>query len=215
MIDLQRFYETRIFSRMLNVADRAFRWEREHLLGEASGDVLEIGIGTGNSLSHYGAGMVHLTGLEPHTGLLDQARHHLQSQLPQLAERVTLVAGDAGALPFADASFDTVVAFLVFCTLPDPERAAGEIRRVLRPGGRLLFFEHVQADSSGLARWQSRCNPLWRHLACGCNLNRNTRQTFEQAGFELRALSAYRHPKIFLPLVAPVILGEAVPATDV
>lgn len=215
MIDLQRFYETRIFSRMLNVADRAFRWERSHLLGDASGDVLEIGIGTGNSLPYYSERMVSLTGLEPHTGLLDQARNYLQTLDPRLAQRVTLVAGDAGALPFADASFDTVVAFLVFCTLPDPGRAATEIRRVLRPGGRLLFFEHVLADSQGLARWQTRCNPLWRHLACGCNLNRDTRQTFEQAGFELRTLSAYRHPKIFLPLVAPVIFGEAVPAPAV
>lgn len=209
MLDLQGFYENRIFPRMLNVADRAFRRERAHLLGEAAGDVLEIGIGTGNSLEYYSHQMTSLTGIEPHKGLLEQAQARLQALDVRLAERVTLVEGDAGQLPFADDSFDTVVAFLVFCTLPDPARAAAEVRRVLRPGGRLLFFEHVQAGTRSLARWQQRCNPLWRHLACGCNLNRDTRRTFEAAGFQIRMLSSYRHPKILLPLVAPVILGEA------
>lgn len=202
------WYETQVFSRMLNVADRAFRDDRAQLLGRAQGRVLEIGIGSGNSLPYYTDAVTQLVGIEPQSGLLAQAAAAL-AEHPQLQARVVLQTADARQLPFPDDSFDTVIAFLVFCTIPDPQVAMHEVYRVLRPGGQLLFFEHVQASEAGLARWQQRINPLWNHIACGCNITRNTRDTILQSGLQLQQLAAFRHPKIWLPLVAPVISGVA------
>ena len=117
--------------------------------------------------------------------------------------------GDAQQLTFQDNSFDTAVAFLVFCTIPDPQKAAKELFRVLKPGGQLLFFEHVAAEKPSTARWQARLNPYWNKVACGCHLNRDTTKIFEDAGFEFDEFKKYHLPKA-PSVVSTVIQGRAV-----
>ena len=198
-------YQRFVFSPVLAMADRALSGVRAGLLEQARGRVLEIGIGSGLSLDYYGDGVQELVGLEPSAELLQQCRHRLASRSG--AVPTELVEGGAEHMPWPDNSFDTVVAFLVFCTIPDPEAAAREMYRVLKPGGRLIFFEHVQAPEQRLARWQNRLNPCWQPIACGCNLNRDTRSVFERAGFDMSETRVHHHPDIPLPLVRPVIAG--------
>lgn len=198
-------YERFVFSPILSMADRALAGARSGLLEQARGRVLEIGIGSGLSLDYYGEDVQELVGLEPSTELLEQCRHRLEKRSGSVP--TDLVAGGAERMPWPDNSFDTVVAFLVFCTIPDPQTAAREMYRVLKPGGKLIFFEHVKAPETSLARWQQRLNPYWRPMACGCNLDRDTRSVFEQAGFDMTGTRVHHHPDIPLPLVRPVIEG--------
>ncbi len=202
---LRNWYERFVFSPLLNVADRALHEVRVELLGQARGRVLELGIGSGLSLPWYDEQVEEVVGLEPSEALLAQCRKQLDGR--QSGPPVTLVQGSAESLSYPDNSFDTVVAFLVFCTIPDPQSAAHEIRRVLRPDGQLLFFEHVQAPHQRLARWQQRLNPAWSRIACGCQLTRETREVFADAGFDMGAVDVEYHSAIPLPLVKPVITG--------
>jgi len=205
MVNTSQLYERLVFSPLLSVADKALAGVRGQLLQQAHGRVLELGIGSGLSLGYYSDRVTELTGLEPSGALLDQCRSRLEG-LPS-APPTTLVRGGAEVLPWPDEHFDTVVAFLVFCTIGDPDAAAREIRRVLRPGGRLVFFEHVGAPEARLARWQHRLNPLWSRMACGCQLTRDTRACFAAAGFDMTDVNIRRHPAIPLPLVKPTIEG--------
>jgi SAM-dependent methyltransferase len=116
------------------------------------------------------------------------------------------VGAGAEALPFADATFDTAVSTLTLCTVDDPERAARELRRVLVPGGRLLVIEHV-AGSGPTARWQRRIEPVWRHVARGCRLTRDTRATLAGAGFEVSGLADWTMPGG--GVTGPAIIGVA------
>ncbi len=204
---LMSFYENNIFPWVLNIADKAFRQEREEILGSARGRILEIGIGSGISLPFYSAQVEHIVGIEPSEALLTKAQQAARSA-PAIAHKLSLQAGDAQNLQFDDNSFDTVIAFLVFCTIPDPDKAAEEVFRVLKPGGSLIFFEHVKAPSDSLARWQNRLNPVWNKIGCGCNLNRTTQTVFERQGFRFESIDAFYHPKI-IRLVSPVIKGVA------
>lgn len=200
------FYEDHIFPVFLDVATRPFRKDREQLIAKARGRVLEIGIGTGANLPYYGPAATEIVGLEPSRTMLAEAEG-LAANLPGSA-RFSFVVGGAEALPFADASFDTVIACLVFCTIPDTRSAAQEAFRVLKPGGQFLFFEHVAHSRAGVRRWQQRVNPLWRKLACGCELTRDTTSTFRDAGFRFLELDSFEHPKV--PALAnAVIRGTA------
>lgn len=201
-------YERLVFSPLLSLADKALSRVRGDLLRQARGRVLELGIGSGLSLSYYGSEVTELVGLEPSATLLAQCQQRLErrGQSPA-APPTTLVQASAESLPWPDDHFDTVVAFLVFCTIADPAQAIREVRRVLRPGGQLLFFEHVAAQEPGLARWQRRVNPLWQHMACGCQLTRDTRRLFLEAGFSMEPVPVRRHPDIPLPLLSPTISG--------
>jgi ubiquinone/menaquinone biosynthesis C-methylase UbiE len=175
--------------------DAQLRRERAELLSAATGKVLEVGAGTGLNASFYPA-EVDVTFAEPD---------------PHMAKRIDadVVEAPAEALPFADASFDTVVSTLVLCSVDDLERALAEIRRVLTPDGRLLFLEHVRArEGSSLARWQDRLNPLWRRLA-GCDCNRDTVAAMQTAGFTVTA----RPTKLAPPLARPVVSGVATTAS--
>lgn len=201
------FYEDRIFPHVMEWGTRPFRRSCEQALAQAHGRVLEVGVGTGANLRYYTPAVTEVVGIEPVESMLNTARERLQKSPP--AFRWQLQQADARALPFADASFDSVVAILVFCTIPDPEKAAAEAFRVLRPGGRLVFFEHVVAEDAGIARWQHRINPLWRKMACGCEIIRDTQALFEQAGFVFENLRSWRHEKA-VSLVAPVISGVGI-----
>ena len=144
-------------------AERRWMGEcRRRLLAGARGAVLEIGGGTGANLAHYWD-VDRVTFAEPDPFM----RNRIGPKLEDARVPVEVSAAGAEALPFPDGSFDTVVSTLVLCTVPDQEAALDEVRRVLRPGGRLLFIEHVRA-AEPMARWQDRLEPLWRRLLGGC-----------------------------------------------
>ncbi len=182
-------------------------WRRE-VLADLSGDVLEIGAGTGANLRHYPDAVTRLTVSEPDA--------HMRRRLEEAARAATtpartIVVSDAPseALPFEAATFDAAVSTLVLCTVAHPDRTLAEIARVLRPGGRLAFLEHVASDTdpSRLA-WQRRIEPVWKWLADGCRLTRHTREAIVRAGFtierEVRA-SMRKAP----PWVRPTVRGIA------
>ncbi|MCD6053162.1 MAG: Methylase involved in ubiquinone/menaquinone biosynthesis [Rubrobacteraceae bacterium] len=177
------------------------RWmggRRRRLLAGARGAVLEIGGGTG----HY-RDVDRVTIAEPDPFM----RNKIGPKLEDARVPVEVASAGAEALPFPDGSFDTVVSTLVLCTVPDQEAALDEVRRVLRPGGRLLFIEHVRATGSA-ARWQDRLEPLWRRLLGGCHPNRDTVAAIEDAGFEIETFESFYPPDPLSGLM-PHVQGSA------
>jgi len=181
------------------------RWmgeRRRRLLSGARGAVLEIGGGTGANLAHY-RNVDRVTIAEPDRFM----RNRIGPKLEEARVPVEVSAAGAEALPYPDGSFDTVVSTLVLCTVPDQEAALDEVRRVLRPGGRLLFIEHVRAAGSA-ARWQDRLEPLWRRLLGGCHPNRDTVAAIEEAGFEIETFESF-YPPDPLSALMPHVQGSA------
>jgi ubiquinone/menaquinone biosynthesis C-methylase UbiE len=181
------------------------RWmgeRRRRLLAGARGAVLEIGGGTGANLAHY-RNVDRVTIAEPDRFM----RNRIGPKLDEARVPVEVSAAGAEALPYPDGSFDTVVSTLVLCTVPDQEAALDEVRRVLRPGGRLLFIEHVRAAGSA-ARWQDRLEPLWRRLLGGCHPNRDTVAAIEEAGFEIETFESF-YPPDPLSALMPHVQGSA------
>jgi SAM-dependent methyltransferase len=176
---------------------------RRRLVEQATGEVLEMGAGTGRNLPLY-RNANRVVALEPGPGMRARA-----TQAARAAPvTVQVVDGTAEALPFPDASFDTVVASLVLCTVPDPARALTETRRVLSPGGTLRFYQHVRADDPRLARWQDRLERPWGWLAAGCHPNRDVVAAIAAAGFRVLELDRFDF-QIMPPLVRPHVLGVA------
>src|SRR5215203_4586594 len=181
------------------------RWmggRRRRLLVVARGAVLEIGGGTGANLAHY-RDVDRVVVAEPDPFM----RRRLDQKVSDARVPVEVSAARAEELPFPDGSFDTVVSTLVLCTVPDQEAALDEVRRVLRPGGRLLFIEHVRAAGSA-ARWQDRLEPLWRRLLGGCHPNRDTVAAIEEAGFEIEMFESFYPPEPLSGLI-PHVQGSA------
>ena len=176
---------------------------RRNLIEGASGDVLEIGGGTGANLSYYGAGVESLTVTEPEPPMLKRLERKVREQ----NSHATVLRAPAEDLPFEDASFDTVVSTLVLCGVDDQPRALRELRRVLRPGGRLIFIEHVRSDDPRTAKVQDRMNPLNRFVVC-CDCNRPTLDTVRSAGFAVTELEQTELPKA-PPFGRPLIIGTA------
>jgi ubiquinone/menaquinone biosynthesis C-methylase UbiE len=178
---------------------------RRALLAGVRGHVLEIGGGTGANLEHYPAAVEELVVTEPE----EPMARRLERKADGAAMNVRVVRAPAEALPFDDDSFDFAVSTLVLCTVPDQARALAEIRRVLKPGGRLVFIEHVRAaDGERLARWQDRLNPLQQRIGCGCNCNRDTLAAIQTAGFAPDDVEHGRLEKA-PPFVRPLIAGTA------
>jgi ubiquinone/menaquinone biosynthesis C-methylase UbiE len=181
---------------------------RAEVLAELSGDVLEIGAGTGANLRHYPAGVTRLTLAEPDAHM--RRRLEVAVRAASGSDREIVVSdAPSEALPFGDASFDAVVSTLVLCTVPHPSQTLAEIRRVLRPGGRLAFLEHVASETDPARfAWQQRIEPVWKWLADGCHLTRHTHDAIERAGLvierEERA-SMRKAP----PWVRPTVRGIA------
>ncbi len=159
--------------------------QREKVVPMAHGKVLEIGIGTGLNMQHYDKGRVEkIWGLDPAMQM-----HRLAAKrIARAGLDVELVGLPAEEIPMRDASFDTVVCTYTLCTIPDPVQALGEMRRVLKPGGRLIFCEHGKAPDASVQRWQDRLNPIWKPIAGGCNLNRPVPSLLEQGGFDVQEL---------------------------
>jgi SAM-dependent methyltransferase len=186
--------------------DAGLRDMRRELLAQARGRALELGAGTGLNLGLYPESIEGLTMVEPDPHMTKQLRGKLE-QSGRSAE-ISVVEAPGEDLPLADASFDTVVVTLVLCTVPDADATLAEIKRVLAPGGQLLFLEHVRAHDPGLAKWQDRLEGPWKFLADGCRCNRDTVAAIAAAGFELGNVENGELPKL-PPLVRPLRRGRA------
>jgi ubiquinone/menaquinone biosynthesis C-methylase UbiE len=183
--------------------DAGMREWRQGLVADATGRVLEIGAGTGLNLPHYDGSVESLVLTEPQAPMVRRLQRAAHEHAPQ----AQVLRAPAEDLPFEDDSFDTVVTTLVLCGVDDQPRAVREARRVLRPGGRLLFIEHVRADDADFARLQDRMNWLNR-IVVGCDCNRPTLATIEAEGFTVSRLEHVTMPKA-PKFVRPVIVGAA------
>jgi SAM-dependent methyltransferase len=178
---------------------------RRDQLAAASGRVLEIGAGNGFSVPHYPR-VEELVLLEPNL----RFRARLSDRVSELNVPATIADGDAHALPFADASFDTVTASLVFCSLEDPARALAEVHRVLRPGGRFLFHEHVRGGRvRGVV--QDVMAPLQRRVADGCRPNRDFESLLAASALTVVHVARLKMPAA-IPTIVPLVVGSAVRA---
>ena len=203
-ISLWAHVGARLYDPFLALGERrGMAARRAALLAWAHGRVLEIGAGTGLNLAHYPADLDELVLTEPEPRM----RARLQRRLAKSGRTVTVLAAPAETLPFADGTFDTVVSTLVLCTVADAPAALRELRRVLAPGGRLLFIEHVRGDTR-LARGQDRLAGPWRAFAQGCRCNQETLTLLERQG--LRVVDLARADWRGMPsLVRPLVIGEA------
>jgi ubiquinone/menaquinone biosynthesis C-methylase UbiE len=165
---------------------------RDRVVPAATGRVLEIGIGSGLNLRRYSPNVQQVIGLDPSPKLLGMARDTERRSFP-----VDLFEGSAEEIPLESASVDTVVTTWTLCTIPDASRALHEMRRVLKPGGRLLFVEHGRAPDPNVVWWQDRLNPIWKGIGGGCHLNRAIGSLIEGAGFQFERLQTgyMRGPK--------------------
>ena len=204
---------TRLFAltydrQLARAEDAGLRALRRRLLAGAGGDVLEIGGGTGANLPCYGPAVGSLTITEPDPSMLRRLERRVREHsLPEDGTAARVVRAPAEELPFADHSFETAVSTLVLCGVGDQPRALRELRRVLRPGGRLLFLEHVRSADPGTARLQDRLNWLNRLMVC-CDCNRPTLGAIQGSGFTVTELEHTALP--MAPVyVRPAILGSA------
>ena len=180
------FYERWVLPRLLDLAmrNKEARRYRERVIPEATGRVLEIGIGSGLNLPFYGAGVEHLFAVEPSPQLRRMAgRRTKGARFP-----IEFLDRSAEEIPLERHSVDTVVTTWTLCTIPDAVRALEEMKRVLKPAGVLLFVEHGLAPDPGVRAWQHRLNPLWKRIGGGCNLNRKIDELIARSGFRLADL---------------------------
>lgn len=189
---------------MVPTEAHGLRARREALLAGARGDVLEIGAGTGANIALYPSELSRLTLTEPSAPMAAKLRAKLAAD----GRDAEVIEASAERLPLPDSSVDTVVCTLVLCTVKDLDGALAEIRRVLRPGGSLLFIEHVRSDDASFARKQDRWVRAWKIVGNGCVCNRETASAIERAGLAIESLEHGRLPKA-RPIVQPLIQGVA------
>ncbi|PWB66604.1 MAG: SAM-dependent methyltransferase [Bradyrhizobiaceae bacterium] len=178
------FYHDRVLPLLIHLAMRQDRLAayRRRVVPAAEGRVLEVGVGSGLNLPFYGGGVARVIGLDPSARLLGWARES------GAAPPVDLVEGSAERIPLATGSVDTIVTTWTLCSIPDARAALGEMRRVLKPAGRLLFVEHGLAPDPRVRRWQDALTPAWKHLAGGCHLNRPITELIAGSGFRIERL---------------------------
>ena len=177
------FYNDFILPRLIDLAMRNKQLVpfRKRVIGAAEGRVLEIGVGSGKNLPFYRTPAREVLALEPAARLVTMAR-----SAPRAAGMpVNFLEASAEAIPLDNHSVDTIVTTWTLCSIPQAAAALGEMRRVLRPGGKLLFAEHGRAPDASVRRWQDRLTPVWRRIGGGCHLNRPIRAMIEGAGFRI------------------------------
>ena len=185
------FYDKYILPSFLNCACGAkpILYQRGKVVPLAEGLVLEVGIGSGLNIPFYDANKVDkVIGLDPSPELNEMAEKVVSKTAAENGLNVEIILGSAEAMPFPDNHFDSVVITYTLCTIPDAESANLEIRRGLKPGGKLIFCEHGLAPDAGVAKWQGRIDPIWGKIAGGCHLNRDIPQLITGAGFTLETL---------------------------
>jgi ubiquinone/menaquinone biosynthesis C-methylase UbiE len=196
----------RCFARLSETMEPGVAGYRVELLAGLSGRVVEIGAGNGLNFRHYPATVAEVVAVEPEPYLRELA----VAAAAEVGIPIQVVDGTAEALPAADAAFDAGVASLVLCSVYDQPRALSELHRVIRPGGELRFFEHVQAEGRTLARVQRLTDHVWPLLAGGCHTSRDTVGAVTAAGFELGSCRRLRFPDTRLPSPnSPHVLGIA------
>ena len=183
------------------------RMQREKVVPLARGRVLEIGIGTGLNMRHYDKSRIkEIIGLDPALQMHRLAR----KRIAHAGLDVELVGLSAEKIPLDDASFDSILITYTLCSIPDPVAALKEMRRVLRPGGKLLFCEHGRAPDESVRRWQDRLTPYWKKIGGGCHLNRDVPALLSEGGFRRTRMET-----MYLPGPRPLTYnywGEAEPA---
>jgi ubiquinone/menaquinone biosynthesis C-methylase UbiE len=192
------FYAKYLLPRTVNFlcSAKPIRKQREKVVPLAAGRVLEIGIGSGLNLPLYDSGKVQqVWGLDPSIELWALA----EETVARVEFNLEFIKGDAAAIPLDDSSADTVLVTYTLCTVPDVVPALEEIRRVLKPGGQLIFCEHGAAPDAAVRRWQNRLNPIWKRFGGGCNMNLPIPSLLEQSGFKIRGMNA-----MYLPGWKPV-----------
>lgn len=191
------FYAQQIFPRVMDWAMQrpVFQDERRRVLAAASGEVLELGFGTGLNLPHYPNAPHAITRLVT-ADPADVLPARVAARIRAAPFPVELVHQTAERLPFDDVRFDCVVSTWTLCTIPDAQAALTEVRRVLKPGGLFLFTEHGRSDDARTAAWQDRLTPLQKVLACGCHLNRRIDRLVIEAGLTLTHLDRFVLPGV-------------------
>jgi ubiquinone/menaquinone biosynthesis C-methylase UbiE len=180
------FYDRWILPSIIDIGMRQEQLDkyRREVIAAADGRVLEVGVGSGLNLALYGAQVETVVGIDPSPQLLAKARRRSSAA----GVGVDLVEGSATAIPLADGCVQTVVMTWTLCSIPDPLAALREMRRVLAPGGKLVFVEHGLSPEPAVERWQRRLTPVWRRFAGGCHLDRKIDALVGAAGFELELL---------------------------
>ncbi len=181
------FYQKRVVPYLIHASMRqeVFAAYRRRLAAAASGSVLEVGVGSGLNIRYYGDEVTRLIGLDPSPKLLAMAR-----DAARLASRpIETLEASAEALPLEDATIDTVVTAWTLCSVANVSAGLQEIRRVLKPHGRLLFVEHGRSPEPKISAWQDRLTPLWKRMGGGCHLNRQIGALIEDAGFHIEQIT--------------------------
>lgn len=183
------FYRDQIVPRLTHLTMRSKEATRQRKLAltDVAGDVLELGIGSGLNLPHYGPGVRSVVGVEPSV----TAARMAQVRVEQAGFPVAIVSAGAEALAIEEAAFDAVVSTFTLCTIADVGGALANARRALRPGGRFFFLEHGLSSEPRVQKWQRRLEPLQKRIGGGCHLTRDPRALIESAGFELSRLEMY------------------------
>ncbi len=193
------------YDRALEAVEEAgLREVRREVLSAASGRTVDLGAGTGVNVELFPDAVDDLVLVEPDPHMAVRLRRRVAASVAE----AEIVEAPAERLPFEDASFDTAVFTLVLCTVPDPHAALAETARVLRPGGRMLFVEHVRSTEPRRARWQDRLERPWGLFANGCHPNRDTVALIEASALELEEVESGRLPKS-VPIVRPMVRGTA------
>ena len=191
---LQQWYDRYVLPRVITLAcgQGQIMKRRSQLVPLASGDVFELGCGGGLNQEFYDADAVtSFSGIDPHGGLLDQARVQVEAR----GLKADIREGVGENIPFAASQFDTVVCTFTLCSVEDPAQVMSEMRRILKPGGRLLFLEHGRAPDANVAKWQDRIEPIWKRIGGGCHLTRPIGSALRGAGYEVEPLGQGYLPK--------------------
>lgn len=186
-------YERYVVPRMINLACGAkpIRYQRKKVVPWCEGTVLEIGIGTGLNLPYYDAAKVaRVIGLDPST----ESWRLAEEKAKEVGFPVEFVGLPGEQIPLEDKSVDTVLVTFSLCTIPDPEQALQGMRRVLKPGGQLIFCEHGAAPDADVLKWQRRIEPVWKRLMGGCHLSRQIPGLIEGSGFRIEDLETMYLP---------------------
>ncbi len=184
------FYSKHVWPHLLDLAmrNREVARLRAVLVPQARGDVLEVGIGSGLNLPFYSSEVRRVYGVDPSVELQQMARRRAGG-VPMEVRFLTQSAEEP--LPLPSAGIDTVVLAWTLCSITNPAKALGQMRRVLKPSGRLVFAEHGRAPDPGVAAWQDRLTPVWKRVAGGCHLNRNVDNLLMDAGFRIASLTTF------------------------